>query len=224
MNRLWWFAGAAAVALVAVPVAVSVPVQATARRVVAVARGETPPLDEATPPGLRPFRSVFFDAAKRYGLDINLLFAVSLQETRNSDPRAFRQEPVPAWITDSKVLNAARAAGWTNQQLSASYGLMQVLGATAWALAYRGKPTGLFEPRVCVELGARYLAGQVRAYKAKDNGVYLALCAYNGGGSVVRDILAGKSNARTAKATSYAAAVLRRLSAIKAKDYAAAIA
>ncbi len=222
MNRGVWLLGFAGAAVV-LPALGSPAIKAAIKRATAPARGETAPLEGDTPPNLRQWRSMFFNSAARHGLDVKLLFAISLQESRNSDPKATRQEPVPAWIQDSRVLDSARAAGWTNQQLSTSYGLMQVLGATAWGLGYRGKPSGLLEAKTGIEYGARCFAGFVGKYKKQDKSPYLALLAYNGGGSVVRDVLNGTTNKRTMAATAYAAAVLNRYKQIKAGNFGAAL-
>lgn len=212
LSPMVWAGLAAGVAVLLSPVVFSPSVQRVARSVV-----PTPKPDPKTvPPGLVPFVALFDASAKRNAVPRDLLFAISLQETRNSDPRAFRQEPVPAWIAESKVLDSARAKGWTNQQLSASYGLMQVLGATAWGQAWRGTPSGLFEPRVSIELGARYMGSLLKKYKSSnlsaDGVLYLALIAYNGGHTAVSKVQAGQPQPQ---ATAYAAAVLRRLEAIK---------
>jgi Transglycosylase SLT domain len=199
-------------AVLVVPTITYPPVQQAARRVTAPARGVRPPAPEAVPPGLRRFSSQLFDAATRHGLPVQMLIAISLQETRNSDPRAFRQEPVPSWISEGRTLDAARREGWTNQALSASYGLMQLLGATAWGLGYRGTATGLYDPKTNLEFGARYFAALVKRYAKQDGSrYYLALIHYNGGGTAVTRLLRGD----TTPATVYAAAVLKRFEAIK---------
>jgi soluble lytic murein transglycosylase-like protein len=210
MNRaaLLWGLGVAALVL---PTISYPPVQRIARRATAPARGVRPPAPDKTPVSLRPFSSAFYEASARHGVPVSLLFAVSLQETRSSDPKAFRQEPVPSWVVTSETLNRARAAGWSNAALSASYGLMQLLGATAWGLGYRGTPGGLFEVKTNLEYGARYLAALLKKYASQTGRrELLALVHYNGGAGAVATLEAG----RATPAALYAAQVLSRYQAI----------
>ncbi len=73
-------------------------------------------------------------AAEEYGLDPNLIFATIMVES-GGNTYAIRQEPR---IHD------------------ASYGLGQLLYGTARGIGYRGKPEGLFDPAVNIDLIAKY--------------------------------------------------------------------
>lgn len=59
--------------------------------------------------------------------------------------------------------------------LSSSYGLMQVLGATARGMGYTGTPEHF--RRESLAYGVRYVAGRIRQHGNIDD----ALCAYNSG-------------------------------------------
>ncbi len=73
-------------------------------------------------------------SASEYDLDPNLIFATIMVES-GGNTYAIRQEPR---IHD------------------ASYGLGQLLYGTARGIGYRGKPEGLFDPAVNIDLIARY--------------------------------------------------------------------
>lgn len=137
---------------------------------------------------------------------VPLVLAVIEEESRG-DPRAIRREPAywrrylasnPGW----RRLVAAR--GWKVHDVSASYGLMQVLFPTAWGCCgYRGAPAGLFDPQVNVTAGVRYLAGLLKRYDGDER---LALAHFNGGGRGVRDVRAG----RNTRPVRYARRVLKK--------------
>lgn len=102
------------------------------------------------------FDSLIWSTAQRHGIDPPLLKAVVAAES-SFNPRAFRDEP---HIGD------------------ASYGLMQTLYRTAKDMGYTGAPEGLYDPATSLEMGARYLARQLRRYGGK---VPYAVAAYNSG-------------------------------------------
>lgn len=60
----------------------------------------------------------------------------------------------------------------------ASYGLMQVLYCTAYALGYRRTPEGLYDPATNIDLGVRYLSSLART---KRGDLLSAISAYNNG-------------------------------------------
>jgi hypothetical protein len=60
----------------------------------------------------------------------------------------------------------------------ASYGLMQILGATAKGLGFSGDPTLLFDPSTNVNYGAKYAANQWRRYGGDPGSV---AASYNAG-------------------------------------------
>lgn len=83
------------------------------------------------------------NAAEEYDLDPNLIFATIMIES-GGNTYAVRQEPR---IRD------------------ASYGLGQLLYGTARGIGYRGKPEGLFDPAVNIDLIARYHKRNYDHYK-----------------------------------------------------------
>lgn len=95
----------------------------------------------------------------------------------NFMPRASRAEPQLPPVHNIPAL----AKGGDK-----SYGLMQVLYRTAWAMGYRGPQEGLYDPRISIDLGTRYLADNIRQAKAHGYGLDSAISAYNAGGSADR--------------------------------------
>ncbi|GIW32567.1 MAG: hypothetical protein KatS3mg071_2741 [Meiothermus sp.] len=142
------------------------------------------------PSGLEPYRKQLIYAARGNGIKPSLLAALSLQENRRSDPRITLDNRPEKWITDSTYFDAARKRGWTNAQLARVYGLTQIKGATAITVGYKGMPEGLLDPRVNLELGARYLARQIRAQKS----VRMGLVRYNGGNLAVAAVRRGEDH------------------------------
>ena len=132
-------------------------------------------------------------AARHHGLDADLVTAVVLQESAGQTD-AFRFEPsVWGWFQRSP-----KAAGLNARRAGSSYGLMQILYATATDYGFSAEPEHLFLPKVGLDFGCRHLAALLQ-WAAGD--VRLALAAYNG----------GKGNAHKAQPLAYAAEVLARL-------------
>lgn len=63
-------------------------------------------------------------------------------------------------------------------RIAASYGLMQVMYPTAYALGFRGEPEELFVPRLSLLYGVKLMAQNLRWAEGNLNA---ALAAYNGG-------------------------------------------
>lgn len=137
-------------------------------------------------------------AATRHGLDSCLLAALVVQES-SGDPLAVRHEPRYAYLWDVREWQAFRrlseeerrsakppedfgapvgvsaATEWAQQRTS--WGLCQVMGATARQLGFRGRfLSALCEPTLGADYGARYLAGLLERFDAMS-----ALSAYNAG-------------------------------------------
>lgn len=141
----------------------------------------------ALPAGLEPYRKALIAAARANGIKPSLLAALSLQENRRSDPKITLNNKPEGWIVGNKYFDPARRRGWTDEQLSRVYGLTQIKGATAITVGYTGLPAGLLNPRTNLELGARYLAKQIRAEKS----VRMGLVRYNGGNVAVSAVKRG---------------------------------
>lgn len=90
-----------------------------------------------------------------FGVPRDLAYAIAAQESQFK-PTAYRYEP---------ALN------------DASYGIMQVLYATAIGMGYTGAPAGLFDTDTSARLGLTYLVGLYRRF----GDWTLAVSAYNGG-------------------------------------------
>lgn len=97
------------------------------------------------------------EAAEKYDLDPNLIFATIMVES-GGNTYAIRHEPR---IRD------------------ASYGLGQILYGTARGIGYRGTPDGLFDPATNIELIARYHKRNFDRYN--DLGPSELTIAYNTG-------------------------------------------
>ncbi len=80
------------------------------------------------------YGTIIRESAAKYDVDPNLIFATIMIES-GGNPRAIRYEPR---IND------------------ASYGLGQLLYGTAKGLGYTGRPEGLFDPAINIDLIARY--------------------------------------------------------------------
>jgi soluble lytic murein transglycosylase-like protein len=86
----------------------------------------------------------------------NLTKAIIAQES-SFDPKAFRVEP--------KINDASR-------------GLMQILYRTAKGVGYAGNSQDLFDPKINIVYGQKYLIAQLKRYPAS---LEDAISAYNGG-------------------------------------------
>jgi soluble lytic murein transglycosylase-like protein len=132
-------------------------------------------------------------AAGRFGLEPDLVRAVISKES-SGKTHAYRFEAsVAEWFRSNP-----KAAGLIPARYAASYGLMQILYATATDYGFSAEPEYLFVPRIGLEFGCMHLAALVKWAK---NDLAKALAAYNG----------GKGNADRAIPRAYAADVLRRL-------------
>lgn len=112
------------------------------------------------------FWDVINETAIRYQVAQSLIQAVIHQES-GGNPDALREEPRIA---------------------DASYGLMQLLCATALGLGFDRECSALFDVRTNIDLGTRYLAALLRQYRALGP----ALVHYNGGGRSARRYLRGE--------------------------------
>lgn len=122
--------------------------------------------------------SLISKAADIYDLDWKLVTAI-VQVESQGDSRAHRFEPKFSYFSD--VIEHAKCNGCTvetEQKAQAfSYGLMQIMGATARATGYKGPLADLFDPRTNLDIGCKFLKGLVTKYgNMKD-----AIAAYNAG-------------------------------------------
>lgn len=137
-------------------------------------------------------------AAKARGIDPDLLAALVEQES-SYHADAFRFEPA-FWERYLKDNNPSYRDA-NPRRVSSSYGLCQVMYATAVEHGFHAEPEYLFLPGVNLDMGATILAGLLSKYSIPD-----ALAAYNGGeGGIGRP-----------GPTAYAHAVLKRYDALRA--------
>ena len=101
-----------------------------------------------------PYDPIILAAGARYMVDPALIKAVITKES-SWNPGALRAEP---------------------QIGDASYGLMQLLLRTAQGMQPGVTPSDLFDPNINIDLGTRYLAGQLGQY-----GYPAGVSAYNAG-------------------------------------------
>ena len=130
---------------------------------------------------------LFCKHGKTYGIKKHLLKAVGIVESSLND-RSYRYEPAfwRRYLADNPE--------WKNEnpaEVSASYGIMQLMFTTAHQLGFRGAGDDLFDPDVNIGLGAKLLnklITKVRKSKAIEQFPHLvewevALALYNGGGT-----------------------------------------
>lgn len=132
------------------------------------------------------FRAAIELAAAAHALDPDLVEAVVVQE---SSGRWYAYRYEPAFWTRYLVGKAA----WNDRdprEVSASYGLMQLMFTTAIENGFAGDPWDLFRPEVNLALGCKYLARLVATMRGRYNGptvgaenkiIRSALASYNGG-------------------------------------------
>ncbi len=116
-------------------------------------------------------------AAAAHGLPARLVRAVVLVES-SGRPLVKRYESAFRW-TD---LSLMRPIGFTDAQerefQKTSWGLMQIMGATARSLGFVGRPNDLMQIRTNLEYGCRLLAKNLRRYNGDER---KAAAAYNAG-------------------------------------------
>jgi soluble lytic murein transglycosylase-like protein len=142
------------------------------------------------------YRPEIIAAARAHGLPADLVEAIVLKESSGLAD-AFRFEPgVWVWFKANPL-----AAGLNARRAASSYGLMQILFATATDYGFRAEPEYLFLPKTNLDLGCRHFAALL---KWAGGNVPKALQAYNG----------GKGNVGKPVTIAYANSVLKKLDAI----------
>jgi len=126
---------------------------------------------------------IFCINAKKYGVEKLLLKAMGKVES-NLNPKAFRHEPAfwTRYLADNP--------DWKDrdpQEVSSSYGIMQLMYTTAHMLGFRGTGEELYDPVINIMLGAKLLRKQLDKIR-KDRlklpwytHTQIALARYNGG-------------------------------------------
>lgn len=137
-------------------------------------------------------------AAATHGLDADLVQAVVEQE---SSYRWFAYRFEPAFFT-RYLAHLPEYAKRDPKEVSASYGLMQVMYTTAYEHGFKGDAWDMVRPNVALDNGCRVLAKLLRW---SDGATEQALAAYN----------AGQGNWKSTAGRRYAAAVMTRYQRIK---------
>ena len=133
----------------------------------------------------KEFDKIFCMNAKKFGLSKLLLKAVAIRES-SLDPRAYRFEK---GFWDKYLRNNPEWMGRDIAEVSASYGLMQLMYVVAWEMGWRGVAEDLYNPVINIELGAKLLRSHLDNIAKKGicnkfwnlRPVTVALCRYNGG-------------------------------------------
>ena len=128
------------------------------------------PLDKAE------LDKIFCLMAKKYGLKKLFLKAVAICES-SLDTTAYRYEPAfwKRYLKDNPE--------WKNREqteVSASYGLMQLMYTTAWGLGFRGSGEDLYDPVINVELIDNIKKNRIH-FNTPFNPLSVAMARYNGG-------------------------------------------
>lgn len=136
------------------------------------------------------FDDLFYASSQQYGVPFSWLKAIAGAES-DYNPNAYRAEPQ---INDG------------------SYGIMQLLYKTATALGYDGDPSGLFDPAVNIDLGARLIQQNISRFGEDFNAVY---SAYNSGSPTAYKTNS-TVNAHVQRANSYLSAVMQSTAEVTA--------
>jgi soluble lytic murein transglycosylase-like protein len=116
--------------------------------------------------------------AQEMGQDVGLALAIARVES-SGNPLAARYEPHYRWtLTPEKFAKAIMITEETELMFQkTSLGVMQVMGALARELGFRGHLTGLCYP----EIGARYGVMQLEKLWLRYNNIEDVIAAYNAG-------------------------------------------
>jgi soluble lytic murein transglycosylase-like protein len=134
------------------------------------------------------YRTEIEDAAAAYGLDPDLVAAIVEQESSGRF-HAYRYEPN---FYAKYLAGKQEYEGREPREISASFGLMQVMYTTAREHGFVGEPWELFNPRVSLDYGCQHLASLLKWARSHYTGLgsnekavttRSALAAYNGGKS-----------------------------------------
>lgn len=116
--------------------------------------------------------------AEEFGIESNLIAAIIMTESSGL-PLISRYEPHYQWLFAPERF--AGRLGQTKEteviQQKTSYGLMQIMGATARELGHETYLPELYDIETNLEFGCKYLKKQLTRYKS----VKSAIAAYNAG-------------------------------------------
>lgn len=128
------------------------------------------------------FRNMIIDIAHTYKLDYRLVAAICEHES-SWNPFAWRYEPTYQWLNqkaiDKKPTPAQKALERFGQMCS--WGLGQMMGATARDLGLGGNLPSLCDPKTSITFTCIYLSRLFAKFEGDENHV---IAAYNGGPGV----------------------------------------
>jgi len=157
-----------------------------------------------------PYRPLIDTTAADLGLDPDLIEAVSWIES-SGNFAAYRYEPLffRQYLATNPSYGDRRP-----QEVSASYGLMQILYTTAVEMGFAGHPWELFAPGTSLLYGAKYLKQLLHWSGALDDPtsdlkLRSALAAYNGGKH------GNEPDGRPDRNAAYADRVMQRLATVR---------
>ena len=123
---------------------------------------------------------IFCMMGKKYKIKKLILKAVAVTESSLNE-RAYRYEP---GFWDRYMKGKSEWEGRDVAEVSASYGLMQLMYATATWLGFKGSGEDLYNPVINIELGAKLLRKLLDKVKVESSALWsieIALSRYNGG-------------------------------------------
>lgn len=124
------------------------------------------------------YKMVAFGLAQGMNIDPHLVLAIIEQES-GGRPYATRYEPGYRYLVAPVAWAARRSVTSPTEEVhqKTSWGLMQVMGATARDLGFCGYLPELCQPELGIYYGCLYLQRQFRRFESKEN----AIAAYNSG-------------------------------------------
>lgn len=105
-------------------------------------------------------------------------------------PQAYRFEPgfYQKYLVNNETWQRMmKKHSWKPEDVSASYGLMQLMYTTAVGIGFGGQPQDLFNPEVSIKWGTTL----IKRHMLKYNDLSMVACAYNGGGGSVKNLIEG---------------------------------
>lgn len=130
--------------------------------------------------GEKELDRIFCMMGKKYKIKKLILKAVAVTESSLNE-RAYRYEP-GFWTRYMK--GKPEWEGRDMAEVSASYGLMQLMYPTATWLGWKGSGEDLYNPVINIELGAKLLRKLLDKVKIESSALWsieIALSIYNGG-------------------------------------------
>lgn len=106
-----------------------------------------------TPNRITPYDDLFRATERQYSIVPGILKALAFVESA-WNARAYRYEPA---FWERYLKNDPRWAERDPREVSASYGLCQLMFTTAVGIGYEGDAEGLYKPATNIDLGGRYL-------------------------------------------------------------------